>query len=47
MNPLGITGVLIGLGVLAAGVAVGVHYSRRSRDRALLREAEAAMRRGR
>ncbi|SUE44873.1 SDR family oxidoreductase [Roseomonas gilardii] len=47
MNPLGTTGVLIGLGVLAAGVAVGVHYSRRSRDRALLREAEAAMRRGR
>ena len=47
MNPLGTTGVLIGLGVLAAGVAVGVHYSRKSRDRALLREAEEAMRRGR
>ena len=47
MNPLGTTGVLIGLGVLAAGVAVGVHYSRKSRDRALLRQAEEAMRQGR
>ncbi|MHB0707785.1 SDR family oxidoreductase [Roseomonas mucosa] len=47
MNPLGTAGVLIGLGALAAGVAVGVHYSRKSRDRALLREAEEAMRRGR